>query len=1455
MLPEPVQEALWTLSADVDAHPELADALRALWRTGVAPPELAKDLRAAGELVAAEVPAITRSADGRAALGELFSTQAGDLLFSWCAASTGRRNADLAPLLHLAAPSRLRTAMAKVVHDRVVEGPLVDALNVAPLLGDGAVLSSPESSQARSRLRILLWEAGASALEVPALGPWFWGSESVFEEMIHGPARGTLRGRVLAARCLEISACGMPANAQPGLVDRTLQVIQPLLFHPEPLVWVHAARALGRLTGPLEQLQGMLLDWVQGDAQVMRQRAITAFASLPADRLKLGAGQLIAIVQSKDEEPWVLAAVCAATPYLFFERRDVWDRLKKRVLAGVGGAITARALARGLATLHRRGIRSDDVETPLYALREMARAARPTTLDESRRWIEVTAITDPLDAAERDPLDLELGLENLIRVAAQYDDEEADARAARFATALPTTFQEARRLALGTRPLRQRAAAISAMEGLARAFALRLWSPMLATRPAGVPIEEPELEETWNVLSKAPAELLDVVKERRQEGETDIDAQLPLEVLAIRLGGYALDACGEGGTLGPGRGQTAHDTCLWLRKIAGLADGTRELPPPLKGALSTLFWRLVDTTRGTSLGEVDDVEWLGPFAAWWALVIDRPEVLLTLATALPMMSPAALETCCEQAAILRAVVETGDEGGAWGADAAESLAALHAEGTALSEALSGLAAALASFTTAKGPRPDLEPMCLALVLAADGLQAALADPVRALHAVADELGDDSLTRHATENAPRVAALVARAIRARELSMVDVWLASLGPVASGLLEAAIRSAIRRTPPPPPKQKKPEPKMIQGYELVKPLGEGGIGSVWLVRKPGADRFFVLKIPKAEALATATDAEREGILASFVEEAKALAGLYHPNVANIIDRGVSEDAPFLVLEYLIGADLKQYAEAHLMSLFELRQVVLESCAGLSALHSAGLVHRDIKPANLWLRLPLAGGERFDGPKHRNPAVVPPLATVVIDFGMVRAIRVAPEVGGRFVAGTPGYMAPEQVLDPVELDPRADVYALAATIYNVTTGRAFFDEIQNPRDRIIAHMRRDPFEDVARLAGFPASVAKLMRQATVLSPVDRPHPMQFGREFAAALLAPASPAGESTMRYNVLGKTGLYVSQLCLGAMTFGGKGFWEVVGKLGASEVEGIVGGALDAGVNFLDTADVYSEGESETLVGGALKALGRPREQVVVATKVRGRVGPGVNQVGLSRAHILSSIDGSLKRLGLDHVDLYQIHGFDPSTPIEETVRALDAVVQSGKARYVGFSNLPAWLASKAITYADAHGLARFQSGQVYYSIAGRDIEREIVPMAQAEQLAILPWSPLAGGLLSGKFDPDKPGPEGARRTSFDFPPVDRGRLPGVLAALRTVSAQTGLSVARIALAWHLTKPFVTSVIIGAKNRDQLIDNLAAVDVVLTPEQIALLDSSSALPPEYPGWMLDFQNREQRGVQGK
>ncbi len=366
----------------------------------------------------------------------------------------------------------------------------------------------------------------------------------------------------------------------------------------------------------------------------------------------------------------------------------------------------------------------------------------------------------------------------------------------------------------------------------------------------------------------------------------------------------------------------------------------------------------------------------------------------------------------------------------------------------------------------------------------------------------------------------------------------------------------------------------------------------------------------------------------------------------------------------------------------------------------------------------------------------------------------------------------------------------------------------------------------------------------------------LRYDPGFAGRATSAPTVPGEVDMRYHMLGTTGVYVSELCLGTMTFGGRGFWEVIGRLSVPESEALVGMALDAGVNFIDTADVYSEGEAEKQIGAALSSLGWPRDQIVIATKVRGRSGPGPNQVGLSRAHILDSVDASLRRLKLDYIDLYQIHGWDSRTPLEETMRALNDLVRWGKVRYIGYCNLPAWQAMKANAYAEARGLDRFVSAQVYYSIAGRDIEREVVPFAEDQGLAVLPWSPLAGGLLSGKFDLESSGPEGARRSSFDFPPVDRARAKAVLAELRMVSSELGGSVARTALAWLLTRPFVTSVILGAKNREQLTDNLAAADVRFSPEQIARLDAASALPAEYPGWMVAWQDRDrQPGPQGR
>ena len=340
--------------------------------------------------------------------------------------------------------------------------------------------------------------------------------------------------------------------------------------------------------------------------------------------------------------------------------------------------------------------------------------------------------------------------------------------------------------------------------------------------------------------------------------------------------------------------------------------------------------------------------------------------------------------------------------------------------------------------------------------------------------------------------------------------------------------------------------------------------------------------------------------------------------------------------------------------------------------------------------------------------------------------------------------------------------------------------------------------------------------------------------------------------MRYQKLGHTGLFVSELCLGTMTFGGEGgLWGKVGQLRQTEAEKLVGSALDAGINFIDTADVYSEGRSEEITGQALKNLKVPRENVVVATKVFGETGTaGVNSRGSSRYHIIGSVKESLRRLQLDHIDLYQLHGFDPATPMEEMLYALDNLVQHGHVRYIGVSNWAAWQIAKALGISERLGLARFASLQAYYTIAGRDLERELAPMLQSENVGLMVWSPLAGGLLSGKYSRDGKGEEGSRRLAFDFPPVNKDRAFDCIDVMRVIAEAKGVSVAQIALAWLLHQPVVSSVIIGAKRPDQLEDNIAATHIRLTEEELRQLDAVSALPREYPGWMLERQGEYRR-----
>jgi aryl-alcohol dehydrogenase-like predicted oxidoreductase len=338
--------------------------------------------------------------------------------------------------------------------------------------------------------------------------------------------------------------------------------------------------------------------------------------------------------------------------------------------------------------------------------------------------------------------------------------------------------------------------------------------------------------------------------------------------------------------------------------------------------------------------------------------------------------------------------------------------------------------------------------------------------------------------------------------------------------------------------------------------------------------------------------------------------------------------------------------------------------------------------------------------------------------------------------------------------------------------------------------------------------------------------------------------------MKYKLLGNTGLKVSELCLGTMTFGGKGWAKMIGTLDQDAVDKVMKRSIDAGINFIDTANVYSEGWSEELTGQSIRNLGLKRDDLVIATKVRGQMGQGPNDSGLTRKHILAQVEASLRRLQTDYIDLYQVHSFDPLTPLQETIWTLDDLVKSGKVRYIGASNYAAWQLMKALALSQYTQQAAFVSLQAYYTIAGRELEREVIPLLQDQKLGLLVWSPLAGGLLSGKYRRDKQGVEGARRTGFDFPPVNKDRAFDIVDLLDPMAKGKKSSVAQLALSWLLHQPAVTSVIIGANSMEQLEDNLKSVDVRLEGEELKKIDEVSKLPEEYPGWMLSWTGRDRQ-----
>lgn len=337
--------------------------------------------------------------------------------------------------------------------------------------------------------------------------------------------------------------------------------------------------------------------------------------------------------------------------------------------------------------------------------------------------------------------------------------------------------------------------------------------------------------------------------------------------------------------------------------------------------------------------------------------------------------------------------------------------------------------------------------------------------------------------------------------------------------------------------------------------------------------------------------------------------------------------------------------------------------------------------------------------------------------------------------------------------------------------------------------------------------------------------------------------------MKYNLIGNTGLEVSEFCFGTMTFGGQdaGIWSNIGQLQQQDVNKILEAVISSGINFIDTANVYSFGQSEALLGQALKDLKVDRDEIVIATKLRGKMKDQPNNTGLSRYHIFNSVNDSLKRLQLDHIDILYVHGVDLKTSLEEIVRSLNDIVESGKVRYIGICNWPAWMVAKAQAIAHYNGWHKFIGLQYFYSAVTRDIEHELIPMAKDHNLAIFPWSPLAGGFLSGKYTREGAADSNARRSNFDFPPIDKEKAYNLVDVLKAIGKTYDAKPAQIALAWVRQQPGVTSTLIGAKSIEQLTANIESTHIVLSHEDLVKIDQVSPLASQYPGWMVRHQTQ--------
>ena len=1029
-------------------------------------PEVAKAARA----LALELERLTRTGGEPALPPRMFEGISGAIVLAWSESVASRGDVVIAGLLELAihahqAPSRLiRAARA-----RVRSGPLFDALRCVPLAGDPEWIFDDEAT--RARIELMIWEAGAAALSIPRLGAWLFSNEALFERFARKPGQGGLRERVVAARLLQIAADGFPGGTDAARGIRTARITRDLASHPEPLVWVPASLAMGRLSANSRDVRALLFRWLESDNVGERRRATTALAAMPGPESWWLESRLSELFKD-DADPWALAALGPAIPYLAVERRELWMDLASRIASEESSPEMLWSVTQGLLALARRGQVDRNTHAMLRDARRRAIQERARSTAEAQLYDDIRRHTDFLDAIDPDPNDLELAFHRIVTAAVRIGAEKVASRAHGLMRTLMPTFDTASdRLARAAdADAVEAAGALATIESCARSAALQLWVPIL--RAAG---REPDpLEAQLELgLERIRTRIADMLQGER--------ADFARHRTALRVLGSVADASSA-------RGEAAAYVSAALESPAWLGSLDKRDVSRFQKPLGDLLWRVVDASRHPERPASSHVLF-ARFAAWWAISSRRADLLEFLGRSEAAARSGMNDEIFEVVGRIRARLSAPE--GAWTGAVYEMMESLHAGETALASALTSFGAALAQVQRAervRGPTASTVAL-LSLADAASELGPLIQNPQLALGPEGSTPLDDDIRSLGKRS-------VSMLERNRELPIEDVaasWNDSLGPLLGPMAAKAVARllASKRGGSSVARQRE-----IGGYRLERRLGGGTQGEVWLVENDKNGRRFVMKLLTP---AIRSPSERDDLKVALQMEADILKQIYHPNVANFVDSGWDRDQPYLVMEYLVGADLEQYLTAQLLTVEEAKPIVHDVASGLDALSRFGLAHCDLKPGNVFLRLALpAERKAFDPDIDRDATRTQILGAVVIDFGVSRTMAVVSDQPSETVSGTLGYLAPEQADGSVH--PRTDVYALGATIYRMLTGHAFFDHLETVGRRLIAHHNTMPFDDPTirnRLAG-RSSLLALLSEATALDANTRPTMGELAKRFA---------------------------------------------------------------------------------------------------------------------------------------------------------------------------------------------------------------------------------------------------------------------------------------------------------------------------------------------------------------------